>query len=257
MHFEKRRLILSPANERGLSLVELTLTIGVMSFVASLTAAILLQVNTANRKMNLQQQLTILRDEFSIMLLQRKHWEATVNDTVFNNATTFACLRDGTPCNAPPPPLPGNPQGFQFTPIAYHETGDLPVAGVLGKPKEGYLPHQFGNLGFAPDGSLCQFFSSTAPSTQCPVRIDFFWRPVCATFPCTNPDVQISMRFMIRNPASAQLPYISEALYSREFNISSQQNTIAGPNECVAPRTVLVGFDGEGRVVCLEPKDVF
>lgn len=243
-------------NPRGLTLVEITLTIGVISFIASLSATILLQVNITNRKLSLQQQLTTIRDEFALMILQRKHWDATINDTVYNNATTFACLRNGTPCNAPPPPVAGNPQGFQFSPIAYHEAGNAPVAGDAGNPNEGYLPHKQGNLGFAPDGSLCRFFSAAAPSSQCPVRVDFFWRPACATFPCTNPDIQISMRFMIRNPASSQLPYISEALYSREFRVTSETNDVSSPNECVAPKTVPIGFNADGTIICVEPKDV-
>lgn len=242
-----------------MTLVEIVIAIGVVSFVASLSSAILIQVSTVNARMSLQSHMADLRDEFSANLERERNWSATIADTTYNSPLTFACLRNNTDCSPPPAPLPGDPDGYQFTPMIYRDDASIPYAGTPNIATSGYQPTNNPTAGFDPDGGLCDFFSLAPGNTRCPVRIEFFWKPLCAgTGPgqCTDPVVEIAMRFLIRTHVSSGISYISANLYNRTFRKRPLGMSATTIGQCQDPTPIPVGFDASGNPICVKPADV-
>lgn len=232
------------SSQAGLTLVEIVVSIGIASFVALLTSTLLVQVANSNQRLTLQTELSRIRNQYLQVLQSNSAWAATIADRTYNTSS-FNCLSSTAACVAAGP--------FAFTPL-----------GPNGKPYQNYKPSApnagAATAGFSPNGTTCTTYSAAAPNGQCPIRVDFTWKPICPPGPlanCKKPEVEIKMTFKLSLPAkttgftSMDMNRFSATLRRK----GSITNSLGLQYSCTATQ-VITGFKPSGEPVCVEGSTV-
>lgn len=221
---------LTKNSQGGFSLIEMVVTCGVIAAVGLISANLMSQINTSNQKNNMQTSMALLRDEFISALQDRDAFAFTVagNAGAPGSMTCITNLAGCTPGAA----------ARAFNPFMRNNQPYL----------NAYRPATTATHGFRPDGTFCNNYSAAVPNAQCPIRINFTWRPICVAGLCVNPEVEIAINFVVSVPANMR----TNINVQRFSTVIRRKSTFtAPPATTVCPaNNAIIGFNTDGTPMC-------
>lgn len=177
-------------SQKGLSLVEVLVSVSIVSILAVLTLGVnanFLQKNDYLRSRAIAQ---ILKENIIGVMKSEQAILYTSRDTTFNFASNFSCIVNSTDCIA---------LNTIDSPFALKTADNLLFMGSYDPLNPSH--------GFSPDGKPCTTFTSAATgSKECPFRYTFTWTPLCGTAAtCIKPQILMKARF-VYNPGPSDPP---------------------------------------------------
>ncbi len=168
----------SPADELGMKpvhvvsnqkgFVDLILMFGIMTIATLALMSVTYQKREQQVITDSKLAIDVLQQNYAYYLQDEESWKKTMDDP--RNATTFACIKDGTECSQTP----------------------QPVAVVLNANNEIVIDTD-ADKGVKLDGTVCTGYNLGLAS--CPLHVSLTWQPVCKTT-CVNPrTIQIEVAF--------------------------------------------------------------
>ncbi len=181
-------------NSKGFSLIEVTVTMGIMSIVAVTGTYMLIQSSRQSKNLEVKLNAFQFHSILHQVMLNSAAWTNTVEDTA--NAKLNNCLRlvdkDFTACTDT---LKDDPAANLDDPErGYHLV-------LRGSNNTVFLDSTDNNLGMTAQGTVCNNFSNT--NEDCPFKPEVFWRFECiqkdlnVNASCADPMVVLTAR--IRN----------------------------------------------------------
>jgi hypothetical protein len=252
-------------NAKGLSLVELSVAMGLTGIIA-LSGAFIIQAGIKQShkieiKADAQQKFVLLTRQ----LINNEIWQASINDA--GNGDLNQCLREANPDRARcidsdnAGPLDA-PEGFLLR-VAY---------------QDGSLLHDFNDAsrGFNIYGESCSTFDEADVDEDCPFRLRAFWKMECpndVSITCDDPIVVISVkaenhsiRYMDLNFDIFNTVIVKEAKKSLDsvavlcesldaiYNPATRTcNRNFNDFTCPIPGTYITRIDSDGTITCTNP----
>lgn len=203
-----RRLHSQLKNEKGFSLVEVLVAIGISGLVILGTSSIF--VDSAKTEAGQARQLWIAdrRMEFQGLIRSATSW-----NTVLDNNPSMACIKTGTSCAAF-----SNLQPLKLTVDNIVLDGASNTTGMTNK------------------GTFCNTFDSVNGNSSCPVGIRLNWVALCDDANCLHAQPKIIVKFQIKE-ASATL----QDLKSQDLVIFKDPKLESLNQVCAAMGGSLVG----------------
>lgn len=190
------------SNERGMTLLEVTIVAGVAGMIALGLASTMVELGKIQHKINTTYALQSLRHELSSVIQNEDAWKKTVADEA---NSTLRCVRDGSDCsryfNQPESQRPALEKMLDAAGQVLH---------LRSQP----------NSGYSTQGQPCQTFDATQGNDLCPFRYEYSWEPInCTASNCINSDVMIHGTLIFRpsksiplNPANYRVQAIHKGI---------------------------------------------
>ncbi|MCB0343392.1 MAG: prepilin-type N-terminal cleavage/methylation domain-containing protein [Bdellovibrionales bacterium] len=171
-------------NERGLSLVELLVTIGIFSIILSVTLTMMADMLRVQSHLSFRYAVQDLRDSIKTLINHEVPWDNTVSYNGTDQNDT-ACLKDVA-------------NSFECKTAAENTSNDIPnkIRAIVNSSNDLAYDLDIDNgRGFDKNGSAC----STYPSIECPIGVRAQWKPMigagCTTASCKSPTVTVEVTF--------------------------------------------------------------
>ena len=220
----------------GFSLVEILIVVATIAIATSISGGLISQIVGIKQRFEFKAAMSSLRNTYTTFLKNDTHWQATINE-VATNGTVMSCLAASTDCRT------AETWPVNFAP--FRDNGVNPPSLV-----NGYDPLTITN-GYTMEGAVCNTFSTTTPTAQCPVHIDFEWEPNCPPLPepCTQPEITVRMLFTFSfptgfttantvNPAQLNFTFTRSGGFTKTFT-----------TDCAAGE-VVTGITASGETIC-------
>jgi prepilin-type N-terminal cleavage/methylation domain-containing protein len=177
-------------SDRGLTLTELVIAVGIASIGLSVILFPILETAKLDRGREASQFLSEYRERLMRAVRHQPSWNTSVA-SVDTNAN-MACLRERTDCS------PLRNQANRLTLFELNPSDNSIV--ILNDSR-------VLTSGFTTQGQPCATFNNNAPSDQCPIRVTLAWRPQCGNLAsgqtCTNPEIMVSANVIISSSNSS------------------------------------------------------
>lgn len=148
--------------------VDLIIMFGIMTFATLALMSVAYQKREQLKNTDSKLAIDMLQQSYSYYVQDTESWKKTFDDP--RNATTFACLKNGTACS----------QSFQPIAVVRNANDELVVDTDADK-------------GVTLDGAVCTGYDTGVAS--CPLHVNLSWQPICNA-PCINPrTIQIEVSF--------------------------------------------------------------
>ncbi len=176
---------------KGLSLIEVMISMVIMSLIGLGTASLLQNMFNVQRKANLKASALQIQETMTAVLRNDTAWQATVDAPA--NSGVLSCLRE------PPVPAAGCNDGqTSANNFVIHNRDGAAWYNLV-------LP----GTGFDANGNVCATFNPTlgSGSDACPFRFEVRWTATCpnGVGPCVKPQVSLAVTLNF-NPADPSDP---------------------------------------------------
>ena len=175
-------------NQKGFSLIQGLVAVGIMSLVAMSVAGLFTQMAANQKRNNIIFMLQNKKLNLEQSLRDDRTWQKILAHD--NNQGQLQCLRKMQDCMETAKELP-DPPG-ELIPIIVDGSNRVLVDSTITGNNIGGMTYQ---------GTLCQefvdrdvYFSENG-NDQCPLRLEVRWRPICdkeTDTSCLNPQIQIT-----------------------------------------------------------------
>ncbi|WP_374028934.1 type II secretion system protein [Bdellovibrio bacteriovorus] len=180
-------------NDRGFSLVQALVVLGVMSLINLGTITVMQRNNRTNHEINMKANVLAMRQNIVALIGNQNSWAQTY-------AVNFSMM-----CRSPGQTY-CNPNSTQVTPIKLMDSGGNVVVDTVP------------TAGFTLQGEPCNQYSPTG-NDACPLRVEVFWRAGCTPATCSNA-VVASGRILAEEFVSLRFTY-SPSSSERKFSFNS------------------------------------
>lgn len=170
--------------QRGVSLLELAVTMGIFALVIMGGSTVLLNSSGYQQKVNENIWLNVRREEIKSFLKNDGQWPGIIATNAGMGCFTIAC------------PNLGGPQPFTLV----LNPGDTPL--VDGTP----------GLGMNRQGDFCTTFDPVDGDRDCIFGLSMKWEALCLTAACNNPQPKVTVRFSRKEPGKALDPMTGQEI---------------------------------------------
>lgn len=221
---------ISGSGDAGISMLELTIVMGLAAVVVLVTTTLLGTFEGEKRRMTGAVALSEIRNEINISLQNTKAFEATLNHP--DNAAALSCVKNKTDCAG--------------------VSAQIVIVGKSGKLIREISAPTEPTKGLTDKGVTCTSYSS-AGNDKCPFQYTANWRAVCkGAGKCYDPDIEVNVALGFKpTPGSKMVAQVSPRNYSFSYRrgqaMSSNADlcaSVGGTYDATADRCI-APFGGE------------
>lgn len=198
------------AEDRGFSLLDIMISMGLGTIAIVTTMAVITQAAQVRRVENLRSSAMAVREQIMKNMARYDNFQETIHLAATPNSSQFLCLKAHN-CGTSLAEVANwenrtaivSPRGSNFTLMVATGGGYAPSFNSTTFYDAANL-----NAGFTDDGIVCSS-SSAAPNRTCPIRVDLYWWSLCSG---TCDPGMIGIRVVIRtyndeNKKTVTTPY--------------------------------------------------
>ncbi|MBL7543224.1 MAG: type II secretion system protein [Bdellovibrionaceae bacterium] len=165
-------------NERGFSLIEVIVAIGISAMVVLGTSSLFIDSAKVESEQERQFWIAARRIEFQGILRSPVGWTS-----LLANNPAMACLTNGTSCSG----------------VSTLQTLKFPIDSIV-------LDGASNTIGMNNKGGFCNAFDSINGNSSCPVGIQLYWVALCDDANCLHAQPKFTIKFRVKEPSGSLKP---------------------------------------------------